>query len=83
MVDPTELENLFSRGGERVDDDYVLDDFLNSDNWIAILPTDTKSIVHLHVLERNFGFGKNEFEELLEFIMAVSIQYGSWSEERG
>lgn len=69
MVDSTELENWFSWGGEREDDDHVINDVLYLDNWKVILPTDTKSVGHLHVLERKFGFEYNKFEELLEFII--------------
>lgn len=74
VVESTELESWFSWGGEREDDVHVLDDVLNSDNWLVILPTNTKSIGHLHVLEKKFGFKNNEFEEFLELLMAASIQ---------
>lgn len=69
MVDSTELENWFNWGGEREDDDHGINDVLYSDNRMVILPTDTESVGHLHVLERKFGFENNEFEELLEFII--------------
>lgn len=55
MVESTELESWFSWGGKREDDVHVLDDVLNSDNWVVILPTNTKSIGHLHVLEKSLG----------------------------
>ena len=39
---------------------------MNLDNWMSVLLTDAKSIRHLHVLERKFGFENNDFEVLLE-----------------
>lgn len=41
---------------------------------MLILLTDTESIRHLHVLERKFGFEKNDFEVLLECREAASTQ---------
>ena len=70
MVDTSELENWFDLGGEPRRGEGIL----KLNNWMLILLTDTESIGHLHVLERKFGFEKNDFEVLLECREAASTQ---------
>lgn len=48
-------EDSCDLGGERK---RGLEDVLNLDNWMLILLMDSKSIGHLHILERKLGLEK-------------------------
>ena len=71
VVGTSELENWFDLGGEpRRRPEGVL----KWNNSVLILLPDPESIGHLHVLERKFGFEKNDFEVLLACREAASTQ---------
>lgn len=71
VVNSAELEDWSSLGSERKG---RLEGVLNLDSWMLILLSDAKDTGQLPVSERKFGFGDNGFGELLELLVAASIQ---------